>query len=863
MHWKAYIKAQNGTCGQALLLAVIVMLLIALAGGAFIALVARDISSTQRDVNRLRAKMLAQAGIRYANEQLERSALGADWRPPVPDAVNPDAPSFDANAHNLYFDEFERLRGWDNLSEQSRASSQGRAPVYFAKFPNPLRGGAEDLRLGDGYFLLKVEYAPLPGNPLSKFLKITSIGRPTDDLFVYDMQVAYKPLGLTDYAWFITDKTHNPAPAVLGLPWIDINGNGIPEAGAEDFIFSLSGPVRANKSLVWDTPVNITLYPTSRGDRIEVAGSITHRVIPSPTAGQQAMGYLPGDVMDANLAVVNLVDADSGSTATVVPSGDPNFTTLKGVYRDHAPGSGDPVRTVARLEAPDLEVIDPATGVSRYEALTRFSGTDRGSYNTGEFGFGAGIYIDNFSERDPENVRSEWLDPSGWNGRAYTPRGVEIVLFPTNMGETRVPNDPTRPDLQILRNDRPWDRGPDGSPITPTRDLYFDYPANGVILAEGNIRIRGILPPGLGGLTVVSRGSIYIEGSILRPSDVPGSGVPVNDPANTRIALLARENIVINPTRLCVQDAPFLPGGGWTFDAEDSHWTLNPQGTQAEFLVFNFSRPLRGTVYLTVKHADNQSSGPDDDGLPALAEYQVFTDPLLTNNTWTLSIDAPGTPPAKQVPGYEALGLPVGVPYPDYDQLYGGTLYRPDSWAISSSAFNLNGRDNFVRLASAAGSSASQSVLRLTNAKIEQLDGSGQPLAGLDLVISALLYAERGSLFVIPGQFFDEDDSIRNADLNGDGSISTIEWVRFARFRRYNYAITVNGAIAVNDTPPLGDVGEWSDKWSYPAGWSGGIPAWGQITFNFDDGLMANRAPNLPRLPALPVSSELIALREH
>ena len=40
------------------------------------------------------------------------------------------------------------------------------------------------------------------------------------------------------------------------------------------------------------------------------------------------------------------------------------------------------------------------------------------------------------------------------------------------------------------------------------------YPGNGVVFAEGNIRIKGTLPPGVK-LTVVSGATVYIEGNIL------------------------------------------------------------------------------------------------------------------------------------------------------------------------------------------------------------------------------------------------------------------------------------------------------------------------------------------------------------
>jgi hypothetical protein len=66
----------------------------------------------------------------------------------------------------------------------------------------------------------------------------------------------------------------------------------------------------------------------------------------------------------------------------------------------------------------------------------------------------------------------------------------------------------------------------------------LSWPQNGVIFAEGNVRIRGkassINPPR--NLTVVSMNNIYIEDSL-------GAG-------NKKVLLLAKRNVVVNPTRV-------------------------------------------------------------------------------------------------------------------------------------------------------------------------------------------------------------------------------------------------------------------------------------------------------------------------
>lgn len=840
---------QRGERGQTLLLAIIIMLLLALVGAWFIAMVAHDLHQSDREIAMVSGKFLAEAGIRYANEQLTHSLQGADWRPtypanlPTPTATDP-----------TYWDEFEISKGW---------SAQG-----FVKYPDPR--DPYTLSFGEGYVLLKVEYDP----GVSRYIRILSIGRPARiepgqqlaDNQRYWTQIAYKPVGLLDYLWFITDKDHTPTPAMLGLPWIDSNGDGSPntdrdgtsEPGEEDHFFLLPGPVRSNKPLQWAAPVQIGLYP-SQGERVEVAGEIEH---------------FTEDVADPGLADVWVQDLDGGTVVNVNPSKS-GFTTLNGTYRDHAPWSGDPLRQVRRLEAPDLGLDQPdaVTGQRRFDQLTQFSGVEvidvfGQRRNTGEFGYGRGIYIDNVTDRQDrlfnrntgrfeqavamEMLRREWMGDEveellgSWQHRTYLPPGVEIVLFP---------NDPTGTDgLPKI-----WMRRSDFEPSDPTRlrtwkqangadtgefERWFNYPANGVILAEGNIRVRGRLPlstPAEFNLMVISRGIIYVEGNLLRPYDADpnpnNDGAP--DPSNTRIALLARDHVVINPTTFLLRtvsnpdppkDVPdaFGPGGQWVAtDPLDRHWVLDPTGVQREFLIFDFGKPNSLTPYLTVKHADQNDGPPPPIPPPLLADIQIF------RGSW---FGIPGNPVQ---PGVQGTGSVVTVPYPHY-----ASGYRPDTWDVSGLLNpNVGGR-NYVRFRTAEGSTNSY---HLTNAKIERFVGN-QPTAGLDFVVSAAIYAEHGTFFIIPGDWFDPSVPSSLPDL-------------YARYRRYNYHISINGAIVVSDTPSLADVGTWSERWSYPKP-AGGTFDWGFVDYTFDRGLRAALPGGRLRFRNLPPSPDLVYVSE-
>lgn len=111
---------------------------------------------------------------------------------------------------------------------------------------------------------------------------------------------------------------------------------------------------------------------------------------------------------------------------------------------------------------------------------------------------GDGLYIDNPEDRqDFESLAAEWQAGAGgaWHGATYEPPGQEIDL-----GRIQLPN-------------------------------------NGVIYGEGNLCIRGRLPKGAR-LTVVSARTVYIEGSIEKL-----------DPRST-LALLADEHVCINAARM-------------------------------------------------------------------------------------------------------------------------------------------------------------------------------------------------------------------------------------------------------------------------------------------------------------------------
>jgi hypothetical protein len=188
------------------------MFLLVFMGIMFIVIISRNLTRTARSTDVTEATALAEAGVRYADRQLTISEEGADWRP-VPD--------------NLGWMWDETAQKWvtasdiDNVKRDHPDFKWLRmyAPTEAADGSAGPTGGFTSFKTGGGRYLLRISYNPDPEDPISKYIKIESIGRvgvvDKDDPTTWgeSAQVklrreltAYKPIGLTDYSRFITNK---------------------------------------------------------------------------------------------------------------------------------------------------------------------------------------------------------------------------------------------------------------------------------------------------------------------------------------------------------------------------------------------------------------------------------------------------------------------------------------------------------------------------------------------------------------------------------------------------------------------------------------------------------------------------------
>ena len=282
------------------------------------------------------------------------------------------------------------------------------------------------------------------------------------------------------------------------------------------------------------------------------------------------VGY-PGN----NIVLTAAAMSNGVETTDFIEDGWNKINAVKALGLEYIP---DQTRTVKPFTPVQ---IDSAQNLTRYRALTRNSAN--------------GVYIDN--RDDVEKVGAAPMNQEallkmlnsdattatdfylrnataggasleekhlrGWVGPdEFLARGalVELIQAPGNNPRLRITYDsrsdanPNGPDLNKTLRDA------NGDLLPGVYSREINWPSNGTLFAEGNIRIRGNVnlptpptddsPDLFPSLTVVSMNNIYIEGSLSvdnRTAVVNGNTVPAPD--RKKLMLLAKKNVIVNPTR--------------------------------------------------------------------------------------------------------------------------------------------------------------------------------------------------------------------------------------------------------------------------------------------------------------------------
>lgn len=992
--------------GQTLIIALLVLFVLLILGAAFASILSRTIRGASVAKARSVNSDFAESGIRYAHAQLVNSELGADWRgqatvltQATPDTTrDPDAyylrPPATAGGVALNFPGTNRIDngGPDGLGPFFRVNYRGgRALIRVTYAP-----GDQSMFTSTG-----VGYFKDPGLARN-YLRIESIGRqgeviPNDpttsssqnavqfqnyaDQATFDAAfgkmktfdgketssrklVAMAQIGIIDYARFETNKYKASKPIELGFP---TDGGAMYREAAGVEGTPVTTPLQVGNT---QNAYNLTaagagaLVPNlPMGGRVHVNGNL--KIYGNMIANvNQTLGdsiTASGDISAGRNSSLTINKSmwnrgtNSWQVSTsnmVLDSLSPAFTTFDGIFRDgeESTDGANQVRGVGYVAPPSMlsnADVTESANTSRYLKLTRDSGHLGAGGNSGLYGQGDGIYVDNttdFQIPDDEQGRraaggnaslvQDWLSSfgdssadsnfrSGWHGPFYIPVGAYVLL--------------TRDGFMIQRNahpgqtpsERTW-KSADGSDSGLTTIRYrvgygtdgqvhvintltaglsatindalapadFDKGPvfNGVLYFEGNARVRGIIPTDVQ-MTIVSNKTIYIEGSILKgveSNDVTAaypsviSNNRLTRPSRSALMLMAKDYVTLNPTMFCgpsaEQNAQVEQGGvgvggyspdqlsssdGWTRlqadwpltsqDPADLNNTLPIQNRVPAPLAYKEFDPANpanangtgnpiGTDLLLTQALAYSNPGPSNTffginvnrGLQVSGneQYQFEVLNSVTNSAeliWA-SINNPNPPPAfgniyglgtepfQQSPKFETVAFPLIDPASSAASIVNNRF--TNTFNTNNYELFMQGSNSLELFLTQFGTQASGNYLLARAAAVP-----------MDVKIEASIYAEEGSFFVIPGDWYNMNPNDRRdafearvAQLVAGGS-SLIQARDAAATERLNsFGTTPNapfygepidvrvdivGSVAENMPPPIAQQSEWLKKWGW------------------------------------------------
>lgn len=510
------------------------------------------------------------------------------------------------------------------------------------------------------------------------------------------------------------------------------------------------------------------------------------------------------------------------------------------------------------------------------------------------------------------SLRGDWVNPqpgataqSYWNGPFYRPPGVLIELLGNHIRLTRTDGKVFRkpdgtpmgsggnvvdiPLSNALRSPNTY-TFPDGtSYVLPALDTAGDLPAvqspqtrdqtpgnfpgdknsygvNLVIMAEGNVRVKGVYGvitdsrSSAGDhlsrvhLTIVSGGTAYIDGNIVKGDGYIDNAGNVHPERASTCAILAKDYVCVNTTMFMASANQALSWGSPNFNPPP-YFTDIPNQTPFydPTMSFGVDPATYGTpLYLFTRHASNVEGSSASTAMnlqinPAFDagngnSFYNFTNVLgftalpaavFPPQTYPLG-ERYETPPgafvpdvSQALPGFEQRVFPLtgtGNPFlPGYGVPAGNgntfpTLFQGPQGVGFDNLFHFT-KDTIAAATTASGFSEAEDYMF-----------SAAMVAPLDIRIEALLFAQERSFFVIPGYSFNQDpNDTRFNFMNNPNHNRSIFSAGFGEtagktpskdpFPFYgeplDVRITIFGAITQNYSASSGDQAAWLGQWGY------------------------------------------------
>lgn len=673
---------------------------------------------------------------------------------------------------------------------------------------------------------------------------------------------AIASIGPLESARYISNKDNRTAAIELGIPanfGANYNGNPVqvpmtiggtsaptPLGLYPGNTITLGGPIYANGDLMIHGDVRVFLH-ADLGDQINVYGDLRFADLNSTL-------------------LINRLNAQAGTEINnpvfALPSSNPNFTTVGGVLRDireQADPEGYP-RMVPRKEAPLVDEVDPNTNQARYRLATRDSGVVVGApgsqFNLGRLGYGRGVYVDNRndtyddSEDGDRSLRYDLMNPNNpnsgaWSGPYFTPRASHVLFFAESSQAT-----PELGGFVITREQRTPSGGtPDTwrsysgantnqhqlafklgygndnrvriiNALTPGV-MNFAAPSmndfdqgplfNGVLMFEGNVRVRGVIPTDAQ-ITVVTMANAFVEGSITKGT------------AFSTLALLARQNLIINTSQFFTNQFDSSPNNPVRFGTSpDNPYFLPVTSTNTFTFTSQFViDPVTGQSYMQGYTFPNGGDryypalflavGGGDAAQGGASFFNLLVNPLGSASPAYL-FDALNPPNAAE-PFYRPQN-----PIPTYGLGYTFQIL-PNFEKRAHQIFPIAGNGSYTLFANGAENEFELKLDSTVSPSGGQHDLAVSRFAiqPYDVRIEAMLYAQEGSFYVLPGPWFnwnpnDRRDAFTNAN-DRDQQFGAREDFPFYG-EPLNIRITIIGSVSENFPASMADQAEWLRKWGW------------------------------------------------